>query len=353
VVASVGAFTAIFAASIGLVQTDIKKVLAYSTVSQLGFMFLACGVGAYTAGIFHLMTHAFFKALLFLGAGSVIHGMGGIQDIRKMGGIRNQMPWTFGTFLVGTLAITGIPGFAGFFSKDAILGADWASGHYGHILWAVGAVAAGFTSFYMYRLLILVFLGSPRYTHDEVHHVHESPPSMVVPLVILAVLSMLGGYVGVPVVLHGSDLIATYLNGGTEVAAAGETLSRSTDLLLIGAATSIALIGLLVAYVFYVAKPQLPEKLAARAHAMYGLLLHKYYIDEIYDAVIVWPIVRTSRDFLWKVVDVIFIDGIVNGTGSLVRVSGSALRHMQTGYVRMYAGWILFGGILVVAWFLR
>src|SRR5437763_5846936 len=225
VVAAVGAFTAIFAASIGLVQVDIKKVLAYSTVSQLGYMFLACGVGAYAAGVFHLMTHAFFKALLFLAAGSVIHGMGGIQDIRKMGGIRRQMPWTFRTFLAGTLAITGIPGFAGVFSKDAILGAAWAGVHYGKTLWAVAAVAAGFTSFYMYRLLILVFFGSPRYTQEEVHHVHESPPSMLVPLAILAILSIVGGYVGVPAIFGGSDLITKYLKGGVEIVKAGEGTS--------------------------------------------------------------------------------------------------------------------------------
>ena len=175
VVASIGAATAIFAASIGLVQTDIKKVLAYSTVSQLGYMFLACGVGAYAAGVFHLMTHAFFKALLFLGAGSVIHGMGGIQDIRKMGGLRREMPWTFRTFLVGAIAIAGIPPFAGFFSKDMILGPHGTGPNYGKILWAVGLIAAGFTSFYMFRLVILTFFGKPRYTHQDVHHVHESP----------------------------------------------------------------------------------------------------------------------------------------------------------------------------------
>src|SRR5678816_1524311 len=187
VVACVGAATAIFAASIALVQTDIKKVLAYSTVSQLGYMFLACGAGAYAAGVFHLMTHAFFKALLFLGAGSVIHGMGGIQDITKMGGLRREMPWTHKTFLIGTLAIAGIPGFAGFFSKDLILSAAWHSEHYGIILWTIGLVVAGMTSFYMFRLLILTFAGQPRYTHHDVHHVHESPAPMLVPLVLLAI----------------------------------------------------------------------------------------------------------------------------------------------------------------------
>ena len=299
------------------------------------------------------MTHAFFKALLFLGAGSVIHGIGGIQDIEKMGGLRKKMPWTFWTFLMGTLAIAGIPGLAGFFSKDAILGAAWAGEHYGKILWVVAAIAAGFTSFYMFRLLILVFFGNPRYTHDDVHHVHESPASMLFPLVILAILSIVGGYVGVPKVLGGSDLITTYLNGGAEIARVGEEASHAPEMLLMAAATGIALIGFAIAYLFYVAKPELPRKLAASAHAMYSLLMNKYYIDDIYDAVIVWPIVRTAREFLWKFVDVIIIDGIVNGTGRVVRVAGSGLRHMQTGYVRTYAAWILFGGILVVAWFLR
>src|SRR5262245_44767796 len=201
VVAVVGAFTAIFAASIGLVQTDIKRVLAYSTVSQLGYMFLACGVGAYAAGMFHLMTHAFFKALLFLAAGSVIHGLGGLQDIRKMGGLRHQMPWTYRTFLIGTVTIAGIPPFAGFFSKDAVLWGDWNDPNFGKLLWLVGVVAAAFTSFYMFRLLILTFYGSPRYSEHDVHHVHESPRSMLIPLLVLALLSMFAGFVGVPRVL--------------------------------------------------------------------------------------------------------------------------------------------------------
>jgi NADH-quinone oxidoreductase subunit L len=338
VVAAVGAFTAIFSASMGLVQTDIKRILAYSTVSQLGYMFLACGVGAYTAGMFHLMTHAFFKALLFLGAGSVIHGIGGIQDIRKMGGIRRQMPWTFWTFLIGTLAIAGIPGFSGFFSKDAILEAAFYSANYGRILWFAGLMAAAFTSFYIFRLLILTFFGEPRYTQD-VHHVHESPASMVVPLVILAVLSAGAGYFG---------------NVGAVTGVAGvEPTPRSTDLLLTAAATLVAFVGLGLAYLFYIARPDLPAKLAAGAHATYGLLVNKYYIDEIYDAILVWPIVVIAREFLWRFIDVFMVDGGVNSIGKIVRGSAGALRHMQTGYVRTYVGWILFGGILVVAWFLR
>jgi len=340
VIAVVGAFTAIFAASIGLVQTDIKKVLAYSTVSQLGYMFLACGAGAYAAGIFHLMTHAFFKALLFLAAGSVIHGMGGIQDVRKMGGLARLMPWTHKTFLVGTLAIGGFPPLAGFFSKDAVLWGAWNYANYGRVLWFVGVLAASFTSFYMFRLLILTFYGTPRYTEQEVHHVHESPSSMLIPLVILAVCSIVAGFAGVPPVF------------GYEVKS--ESLGTTAiELILMAVSTGAALAGAGLAYLFYIARPTLPETLSAKAQSMYSILLNKFYVDEIYDSVIVWPVVRMSSEFLWKFVDAFMIDGAVNGIGQLVRGSGSGLRYMQSGYVRTYAGWILLGGVLVIAWFLK
>jgi len=339
VVACVGAATAIFAASVGLVQTDIKKVLAYSTVSQLGYMFLACGAGAYAVGVFHLMTHAFFKALLFLGAGSVIHGMGGIQDLRKMGGLRHKMPWTFRTFFVGTLAIAGIPGLAGFFSKDMILASVWSSPNYGRVLWAVGLITAGFTSFYMFRLLILTFFGNARYTHDEVHHVHESPASMLIPLGVLALGSILGGYLNVPGFL------------GFATAEGGE--GASTEHMLMAASIVAALSGLAVAWLLYVSRPELPARLAAGAEAMYSILTHKYYIDEIYDAVIVWPLLQASREFLWKFVDVIVIDGAVNSVGFVIGSSARGLRHMQSGFVRTYAAWILAGGVFLIAWFLR
>jgi NADH-quinone oxidoreductase subunit L len=353
VVSTIGAATAIFAASIGLVQTDIKRVLAYSTVSQLGYMFLACGAGAYAAGVFHLMTHAFFKALLFLGAGSVIHGMGGIQDIWKMGGLRGKMPWTFRTFLMGTLAITGIPGLAGFFSKDMILWSAWNGPNYGKVFWAIGLITAGFTSFYMFRLLILTFFGAPRYTHDDVHHVHESPSSMLLPLIILAVFSIFAGYVGVPAVLGGGNHIEEFLMGPARDVKSVEQGETLLELGLMGISVATALLGFLIAYVFYVARPELPSRLAQRAHAMYAILTHKYYVDEIYDAVIVSPILAASREFFWQFIDNFIIDGAVNGAGKVVRAAGGGLRYMQTGYVRTYAGWILLGGILVVAWFLR
>ena len=353
VVAVIGAATAFIAATIALVQTDIKKVLAYSTVSQLGYMFLACGVGAYAAGIFHLMTHAFFKALLFLGAGSVIHGMGGIQDITKMGGLRREMPWTFRTFLIGTLAIAGIPGLAGFFSKDMILAAVWSGPTFGKLLWAVGLVVAGFTSFYMFRLLILTFMGSPRYTHHDVHHVHESPAPMLIPLVVLAFLSIIGGYVGIPPALGGHERIAEFLNTGTAAAGGAEHAGMALEWMLMGASVLAAGVGFLVAWTFYVARPELPGRLASAAHALYSILTGKYYVDEIYNAVVVLPVVAGAREFLWRFIDIGVIDGAVNGMGQLIQSSAAGLRRMQTGFVRIYAGWILLGGILIVAWFLR
>ena len=353
VVAFVGLFTAVFAASIGLVQTDIKKVLAYSTVSQLGYMFLACGAGAYAAGVFHLMTHAFFKALLFLGAGSVIHGLGGVQDIRKMGGLRHEMPWTYRTFLIGTLAIAGIPGFSGFFSKDAVLWAAWNFPDYGKLLWSLGVVTAAFTSFYMFRLVILTFHGSPRYTHDDVALVHESPRSMLVPLVILALFAIVAGYVGVPPILHGSNTIQQFLTPAAHEAESESQGTGTIEAILMACSAGAAFLGLGLAYLFYVAKPELPQKLATRFHSLYSIVLNKYYVDELYDMVIVWPIVTTSRELFWKVVDTLMIDGAVNGIGYVVRGAGAGLRHMQSGYVRIYAGWILFGGVLIMLWFLK
>ena len=338
VVACIGAATALFAATMGLVQTDIKKVLAYSTISQLGYMFLACGAGAYAVGVYHLLTHGIFKALLFLGAGSVIHGMSGIQDMQKMGGLRQKMPWTFRTFLMGTLAIAGIPGLSGFFSKDLILSEVWHSPNYGKILWGVGLITAGFTSFYMFRLLILTFFGKARYTHEEVHHVHESPASMLIPLIVLAIGSIGSGYLNIPGFL-----------GFKTVEASGVTIDTFLMLDSIGA----AVMGLALAWWLYSARPELPARIAAGAESLYSILINKYYIDEIYDAIVVMPLLVMSREFLWKVVDTLMIDGTVNGIGQLVRSSANGLRHMQSGYVRTYAAWIIAGGVLVIAWFLR
>ena len=351
-VAVVGTLTALVAATIALVQTDIKRVLAYSTVSQLGYMFMACGVGAWAAAVFHLMTHAFFKALLFLGAGSVIHGMGGEQDLRKMGGLRRQMPWTFRTFLLGSLALAGIPPLAGFFSKDAILWGAWMREGYGPLLWAVGVVTAGLTAFYTFRLVILAFLGAPRYTASDPARVHESPPGMLLPLVVLAILSAVGGAVGIPAVLGGAHRIEGFLEPVVGAAAASDTASHAVELVLMGASVAAGLAGLVLAWSFYGKPAGRPERLAGAVPLVHRLLVGKYYVDEIYNAVIVNPLVRISRGFLWKGIDAGLIEGIVNGVGGVLGNLAGGLRHIQSGYVRTYAGWILAGCALIVAWLL-
>ncbi|MEK6737389.1 MAG: NADH-quinone oxidoreductase subunit L, partial [Planctomycetota bacterium] len=332
VVACIGAATALFAASIGLVQNDIKRVLAYSTVSQLGYMFLACGVGAFTAGVFHLMTHAFFKALLFLGSGSVIHALSGEQDMRKMGGLKKHIPITYRTFLIGTVAIAGIPPFAGFFSKDEILLEAFVRGNF--IYWAVGALAALFTAFYMFRLLIVTFHGKSRVDHHVMEHLHESPKNMTVPLKILAVLALLGGFLGIP----GASAISSFLSpvfgehghietAGTETG--GHHIAAWLPYLMMVVSTGIAIAGIYLAYLMYIKRPELPKKLAERFGLIYKLLLNKYYIDEIYDALFVNPIKKISL-LLWKRVDAQLIDGTVNGVAGFVRGVGSVLRLSQT-----------------------
>jgi NADH-quinone oxidoreductase subunit L len=369
VVAIVGAATAFYAATIGLVQTDIKKVLAYSTVSQLGYMFLACGVGAYAAGIFHLMTHAFFKGLLFLAAGSVIHAMGGEQDMRHMGGLRKQIPITYWTMLIGTIAIAGIPGFSGFFSKDEILEAAGSGPHKNTVLWLLGLIGAGLTSFYMFRLVFLTFFGHGRFDHHKVH-VHESPRSMTIPLILLAVLSLGGGWVAAPHLMGGTDHFEAFLHpvfaayapqdGDSEVAAqqsaslagragaAGEN-SQNPTVELVHAVTGppvlVAILGLFVAWWFYVRKPELPEKLAKSLHAPYALLYNKYYVDEIYNALFVAPLLFISKYILWHVIDEGLIDGIVNGTASAARGAGGQLRQLQSGNARSYATWVVLGAV--------
>jgi NADH-quinone oxidoreductase subunit L len=336
VVASVGAATAFFAATIGLVQYDIKKVLAYSTVSQLGYMFLALGVGAYTAGVFHLMTHAFFKALLFLGAGSVIHGMSDEQDIRKMGGLKNKMPVTFWTFFIACLAIAGVPGLAGFFSKDLILEEAYASPLGSLQLWLVGTIGAGMTAFYMFRLLFLTFFGENRASHDVQHHIHESPASMTVPLAILAVLSVIGGYFAL---LH-------YLSP-----VFGAHHEAPVSPLIKYLPTVVGLGGIGLAYVMYVLNPTIAENLASSLSALHNLLLNKYYIDELYDAVIVRPVAAIS-DWLWQVWDMIVIDGTVNGAGHTVEANGLLLRLWQTGNVQNYALSFLIGAAAILGYYL-
>jgi NADH-quinone oxidoreductase subunit L len=353
VVALVGALTAFYAATIGLVQTDIKKVLAYSTVSQLGYMFLGLGVGAYASGVFHLMTHAFFKGLLFLAAGSVIHAMGGDQEMPHMGGLRSKIPITFWTMFIATFAITGIPGFAGFFSKDQILDAA-RSGPTANIwLWLLGLIAAGLTSFYMFRLIFLTFFGKPRYDEHEVH-VHESPRNMTVPLIFLAILSTIGGWVAAPHLVGGTDYFEKFLHpvftayaptGAETALEAAEPAGMMLLHALIGWPVLIALAGLLLAWWFYIKNPQMPKKLAESLRAPYGLVLHKYYVDELYNAAIIRPLLWISTNVLWHGLDETVIDGTVNGVARVARESGSELREIQSGNARSYATWVVIGAV--------
>jgi len=352
VVAAVGAATALFAASIGLVQKDIKRVLAYSTVSQLGYMFLALGVGAFASGIFHLMTHAFFKALLFLGAGSVIHALSGEQDLERMGGLKSALPRTHATMLIATLAIAGVFPFSGFFSKDEILWNAWKSG--GPLLWAAGVIGAFFTAFYMFRLYFLTFHGAPRLTEQAKHHLHESPNSMTLPLAILAVLSAVGGLVQVPLIEGGQRLdrflepvfadVAQVVGGAAHAGhAAGET---SAEIALMVISLAVALSGIFVAHRFYVADPQAPRRLADRVKGFYALLFNKYWVDEIYDARIVRPVVRASLR-LWQRFDAAVIDGAVNGIAREIERAAGLLRLAQTGYVQVYAMILTLGMVVV------
>jgi NADH-quinone oxidoreductase subunit L len=351
VVAVIGCATAFFAATIGLVQTDIKRVLAYSTVSQLGYMFLACGVGAFSAGIFHLMTHAFFKALLFLAAGSVIHAMGGEQDMRKMGGLSKKIKYTCWTMLIATLAIAGIPPLAGFFSKDSILlSAFQIEG--GHPLYAIGLLTALLTSFYMFRLIFLTFFGKPRY--DEHHvHVHESPWSMLGPLVVLAVLSVVGGWLAAPALLGGPDYFASFLAPVFASAQGAEAVNEATahqlEIILAIVAVASALIGLGVAFWLYLRQPGKPDQIAKSMRPVYNTLLNKYYIDEFYAAVVIRPLMWISTNVLWKIVDVAGIDGTVNGIASGATSIGDAVRHTQSGNTRSYAVWVVIGALVVIA----
>jgi NADH-quinone oxidoreductase subunit L len=355
VVAIIGAATALFAATIGLVQKDIKRVLAYSTVSQLGYMFLAMGVGAYASGIFHLMTHAFFKALLFLGAGSVIHALSGEQDMDKMGGLKTHLPRTHLTMLIGTLAIAGIFPLSGFFSKDEILWNAWRNGGPG--LWAVGVIGAFLTAFYMFRLYFMTFHGPMRVSAEAKHHLHESPPSMTVPLLILAVLSVIGGFVQVPLLAGGQRLDA-FLEPvfadlarvtGETAHAVGAAHAEHQPLLegaLMGVSLLVAIAGIWLARKFYVTDPALPRRMAESARGFYRLLWEKYRVDELYDRWIVQPIVRGSVK-LWNEFDAAVIDGAVNGIGRQIERGAGLLRSAQTGYVQFYA-LILTLGLVVV-----
>ncbi|MFQ5964623.1 MAG: NADH-quinone oxidoreductase subunit L [Candidatus Scalinduaceae bacterium] len=348
IVAIIGGVTALFAATIGLAQNDIKRVLAYSTVSQIGYMFLACGVGAFITGIFHLVTHAFFKALLFLGSGSVIHALGGEQDMRKMGGLRPHLPTTYKTFLIGTLAIAGIPPFAGFFSKDEILLEAFTKGNL--IYWCLGAFAAILTAFYMFRLLFMTFHGKSNMDKHVEEHVHESPMNILIPLLVLAFLSIVGGFLGFPAASAINDFMAPVIGGGAHgMVDGGEVHHVSNSLMfsMMAISTAIALVGIFLAYLMYIKKPDLPAKIVEKFKLIYNIIFNKYYVDEIYDAAIVNPTVKSSF-FLWKIVDVRIIDGSVNGVARIVEFISKVLRLFQTGYVRSYALSMLLGGVIII-----
>jgi len=359
VVAIIGTLTALFAATIGITQTDIKKVLAYSTVSQLGYMFIACGVGAFSAGVFHLMTHAFFKGLLFLAAGSVIHGVGGEQDMRKMGGLRKYMPWTFWTMTIATFAIAGFPPLAGFFSKDEILWRAFSSPHGSWVFWLVGVVTAFITSFYMFRLWFMTFLGDYRGAahdnhghggHDDGHGEHghgtphESPMVMLAPLMILAVLSIVGGWVGIGGRFE--HFLAPALGAAPEAASEAGHMDLYLTLVSVLAAVS----GFGLAWLLYYRDKDIPARIASSLGGLYRSVLNKYYVDEIYGATIVRPLIAFSRAALWQGADRGVIDAAVNGSATTTKRISDGLRQMQSGNLRSYAGWITAGAAVVIGY---
>jgi NADH-quinone oxidoreductase subunit L len=325
VIAVIGVATAFFAATIGIAQNDIKKVFAYSTVSQLGYMFIGVGCGAFGAGIYHLVTHAFFKALLFLGSGSVIHALSGEQDLRNMGGLRKHTPWTFWVMMCAGVAIAGIPPFAGFFSKDAILIAAY---HHAPWMYWLGTLTAGITAFYVFRAMFLAFFGDYR-GHE--HHPHESPPVMMAPLVVLAALSLAGGYLfKVP------QFLSTVF----------PPMEEAEDMTLVVISVAAGFAGIFLAWLMYIAQPRLADSLSIKG--LYTLVYNKYFVDEVYDATVVKPLVGGSRVLLWRVADVGMIDGIVNGIGARARDVGAVLRSLQSGNIRSYAAWVVFGSVLLI-----
>ena len=363
VVAIIGTLTALFAATIGIAQTDIKKVLAYSTVSQLGYMFMACGVAAFSAGVFHLMTHAFFKGLLFLAAGSVIHGVGGEQDMRKMGGLRVYMPWTFRTMTVATFAIAGFWPLAGFFSKDEILWKAYSSEYGSWVFWLLGVTTAFVTSFYMFRLWFMTFFGAyrgatardghghndhgHRHGHDEPH---ESPWVMLGPLVVLAVLSVVGGWVGIGGRFE-HFLAPVFQSGGAELAIeAADAASKTTEYLLMAASLVAAFLGFALSWTLYYLSPAVPARIAEGLGGLYRAVVNKYYVDELYALLFVKPVLDGSTEILWHGVDQGVIDATVDNSADSARHVSDNLRHMQSGNLRSYAGWVAAGGAIVIAY---
>ncbi len=346
-VAVVGGVTAVFAATIALVQNDIKRVIAYSTVSQLGYMFLALGVGAFSAGIFHLYTHAYFKALLFLASGSVIHALHDEQNMQKMGGLKKYMPVTYWVFILATLSITGIPGFAGFFSKDEILWRAYLGGDLGRFLWFLGTAAALLTAFYSWRLIFLTFHGKFRGTKEQEHHLHESPRVITVPLILLAVGAVAAGWVGIPPIFmeHG-DRIGEFL-----APVLGHPESHGThaqEAFVMGASIAVAVAGLFVAFIMYIRKTDLPVKLGSAFQPVYKLLFNKYWIDELYSKTLVQPVMRASEKIILGIFDTKIIEGIVNGVPNLIGAFSRKFRGIQTGLLSNYALVMAFGVLFIV-----
>ncbi len=357
IVALVGVVTAIYAASIGTVQNDIKRVLAYSTISQLGYMFLAVGVGAFASGMFHLVTHAFFKGLLFLGAGSVIHALSGEQDIRYMGNLRKALPVTFWTFFIAVLAITGVPGLSGFFSKDEILWNVFALPRGDMLLWVLGIIGAGMTAFYMFRLLYLTFFGESRVKPEIKAHIHESPKMMTVPLMILAVLSAIGGYMGIPHIFGGTNYFEKFLE--PVFIYSKQLISRSeykefpirVEYIVMIISILVVLIGWNIVHNLYLKDTGKASKIAEKFPRLYKVILNKYYVDEFYHWLLVNPLVNGSR-FLWEKFDLKIIDGAVNGTAAVIKSAGEKLRKIQTGYVQEYALSLIIGAVVLVGYFI-
>jgi NADH-quinone oxidoreductase subunit L len=391
-VAIIGALTALMAGTIGLVQNDIKRVLAYSTVSQLGYMFLAMGMGAFGAGIFHLYTHAFFKACLFLGSGAVIHALHGEQDIRNMGGLRKELPITFWTFVIASVAIAGVPGLAGFFSKDEILFETFKAGHW--ILWTIGALTSLLTATYMFRLVFLTFFGQRRHdapvpehpeeqevdyahahdahaahghgAHDAGHghgHLHDAPPAMALALIVLAIGSVVAGYIGVPHALGGHNALGEWLapafhaagqvaGEGAEAAAEGAGEEGNLEATLMAVSSALAILGIAIAAFIWLKRRDIAAGAARSLSGVHRLLMNKYYVDELYDASVVQPIKVISTEGLWRGLDVKVIDGAVNGTAALVDGGAAVLRRLQTGSVRTYAGSVLVGVVIILGYYL-
>jgi NADH-quinone oxidoreductase subunit L len=375
VVAVIGIFTALFAATIGLVQNDIKKVLAYSTISQLGYMFLAMGAGAFSAGIFHVMTHAFFKALLFLGAGSVIHSMHEEQDIRKYGGLKKYMPITYATFLVAAVAISGIPPLSGFFSKDEILWYSYAN--IGIFVWMIGVITALFTAFYMFRLYFMTFEGKERFSakggsasggdHHKVHlaesdrlsgvwRPHESPKLMTVPLIILAILSVIGGFIGIPEIFSGEHgnlfhnwLSPVFISAERKLMHFGSH-THFEEILLMVISVGGAIAAIFFARHIYLNNPEIASRFSSTFKGAYNLLLNKYFVDEIYETTVVKPIVKGSQNILWKVADNKIIDGFINSTAAFIQSLGEKIRKVQTGVAQSYALVMIVGIFLALMW---